>query len=144
MGSRRLQKNNRLNHHTLIRLIKHHVHLGTIILSDTLTDGYTHLVRHGFTHLNDNHRRGLIDLLTGIHTNTCGGMRLHATRHVRGGHGRTRTDPTALEIALGEFMWQKKFNLTRSDISIRFNREIPQLINIVVIALYLFGNIFSI
>ena len=120
--------NNRRNHHSLLRLIKLHVHAGTTILTDRWK-GYRHLHRHGYTHLTVNHRRGFIDPQTGVHTNTCEGMWFHAKRHMRGGHGRTRTDSAALEIALCEFMWLKKYNITRSDICVRrsFNKEIPQL-----------------
>ena len=72
-----------------------------------------------------------MDPLTGVHTNTCEGMWFHAKKHMRRGHGRTGVDSTALSIALCEFVWLKKFGLTRSDSSIRqmFNRDIPQLMS---------------
>ena len=119
---------NRRNHHTLLTLIKRYVNPGTTILSDRWR-GYTHLNRHGYIHLTVNHRRGFIDPATGVHTNTCEGMWYHAKRHTRGGHGRPRTDSAAMDLALCEFMWLKRFNLTRSDISVRksFNFEIPEL-----------------
>ena len=119
---------NRRNHHTLLSLIKRYINPGTTILSDRWK-GYTHLNRHGYIHLTVNHRRGFIDPATGVHTNTCEGMWYHAKRHTRGGHGRTRTDSAAMDLALCEFMWLKRFNLTRSDVSVRksFNFEIPEL-----------------
>ena len=109
-------------------LIKRYINPGTTILSDRWK-GYTHLNRHGYIHLTVNHRRGFIDPATGVHTNTCEGMWYHAKRHTRGGHGRTRTDSAAMDLALCEFMWLKRFNLTRSDVSVRksFNFEIPEL-----------------
>ena len=75
-----------------------------------------------------NHRRGFIDPATGVHTNTCEGMWYHAKRHMRGGHGRTRIDSSAMDLALCEFMLLKRFHLTRSDTSVRksFNLEIPE------------------
>ena len=44
----------------------------------------------------------------------------------KGENGRTRAVSAALGIQLCEFMWLKKFNLIRSDLSIRksVNREI--------------------
>ena len=38
-----------------------------------------------------------------MHINTCEGMWYHAKRHIRGGHGRTRTDSSAMDLALCEF-----------------------------------------
>ena len=91
--------------------------------------GYSALPRHGFVHLVVNHSRGFVDPLTGVHTNTCEGMWFHAKKHMLRGHGRTRADSEALKIALCEFMWRKRRNLTRSDASVRraFNSEIPKL-----------------
>ena len=122
--------NNKRDHHTLLRLIKQNVLPGTIILTDKWK-GYNSLSHHGFLHLVVNHRQGFVDPLTGVHTNTCEGMWFHAKKHMRRGHGRTRVDSTALSIALCEFVWLKKFGLTRSDLSIRqmFNRDIPQLMS---------------
>ncbi|KAL5264216.1 hypothetical protein ACHWQZ_G005336 [Mnemiopsis leidyi] len=122
--------NNKRDHHTLLRLIKQNVLPGTIILTDKWK-GYNSLSHHGFIHLVVNHRQGFVDPLTGVHTNTCEGMWFHAKKHMRQGHGRTRVDSTAVSIALCEFVWLKKFGLTRSDSSIRqmFNRDIPQLMS---------------
>ena len=121
--------NNRRDHHTLLRLIKLYVAPGTTILTDKWK-GYSALPRHGFVHLVVNHSRGFVDPLTGVHTNTCEGMWFHAKKHMLRGHGRTRADSEALKIALCEFMWRKRRNLTRSDASVRkaFNSEIPKLV----------------
>ena len=119
---------NRRDHHTLLRLIKLYVAPGTIILTDKWK-GYSALPRHGYVHLVVNHSRGFVYPLAGVHTNTCEGMWFHAKKHMLRGHGRTRADSEALEIALCEFMWRKRLNLTRSDASVRraFNSEIPKL-----------------
>jgi transposase-like protein len=121
---------NKRDHHTLLRLIKLHVAPGTIILTDKWK-GYNQLSRHGYTHLTVNHRRGFVDPQTGVLTNTCEGMWFHAKKQMLRGHGRTRTDSSALEIALCEFMWRKKHDLNCSDSSVRkcFNRDIPQLMS---------------
>ena len=120
--------NNRRNHHTLLRLIKAHVKPGTIILTDKWK-GYNALSSHGFTHLVVNHRRGFVDPLTGVHTNTCEGMWFHAKKHIQQGHGRTRANSAALASALATFIWNKRMNITRTDACVRrtFNYEIPQL-----------------
>ena len=122
--------NNKRDHHTLIRLIKQHVLPGTIILTDKWK-GNNALSNHGYTHLIVNHRRGFVDPVTRVHTSTCEGMWFHAKKHMRRGHGRTRADSSAMATALCEFIWMKKFNLTRSDLSVRrsFNMEIPQLMS---------------
>ena len=120
--------NNKRDHHTLLRLIKQHVNPGKIILTDKWR-GYNALGRHGFTHLVVNHRAGFVDPITGVHTNACEGMWFHAKRHMRQGFGRTRRNSAALSVALCEFVWLKKNQLTRSDASVRrsFNSEMPQL-----------------
>ena len=122
--------NNKRDHHTLLRLIKAHVLPGTIILTDKWK-GYNALSSHGFTHLVVNHRRGFVDPLTGVHTNTCEGMWFHAKKHIRQGHGRTRANSAALASALCVFMWNKRQNITRTDACVRrkFNMEIPQLMD---------------
>ena len=120
--------NNKRDHHTLLHLIKQHVNPGTIILTDKWR-GYNALGRHGFTHLVVNHRAGFVDPITGVHTNACEGMWFHAKRHMRQGFGRTRRNSAALSVALCEFVWLKKNQLTRSDASVRrsVNSEMPQL-----------------
>ena len=121
---------NKRDHHTLLRLIKKNVAPGTIILTDKWK-AYNQLSRHGYTHLTVNHRTGFVDPLTGTHTNTCEGMWFHAKKHMLRGCGRTRTDSSALHLALSTFMWKKKLNLDSSDSSVRrlFNQEIPQLMS---------------
>ena len=120
--------NNRRDKHTLTRLIKEHVSPGTILLTDKWK-GYCSLSNHGFTHLVVNHRRGFVDPVTGVHTNTCEGMWFHAKKHMRRGTGRSRSDSSSLSIALCEFMWMKKQQLTRDEQSIKqnFGKEIPDL-----------------
>ena len=61
------------DHHTLLRLIKQHVNPGTVILTDK-SRVYNALGRHGFTHLVVNHRVGVVNPITGVHTNACEGM----------------------------------------------------------------------
>ena len=121
---------NKRDHHTLLRLIKKNVAPGTIILTDKWK-AYNQLSRHGYTHLTVNHRTGFVDPLTGTHTNTCEGMWFHAKKHMLRGYGRTRTDSSALQLALSTFMWKKKLDLDSSDSSVRrlFNQEIPQLMS---------------
>ena len=121
---------NRRNHHTLIRLIKQNVATGTTILTDKWK-GYNALSRHGFNHLVVNHRQGFVDPVTGVHTNTCEGMWFHAKKHMLCGHGRTRSNSAKLAVALHEFMWLKRHNVTRADSSVRrcFRQEIPQMMN---------------
>ena len=119
---------NRRNHHTLLRLIKHHVAAGTTILTDKWR-GYTALSHHGYVHFDVNHRQGFVDPTTGVHTNTCEGMWFHAKKAMARGQGRVRSNSSKLSAALGEFMWLKTHNLTRSDADVRrfFNHEMPQL-----------------
>ena len=121
---------NKRDHHTLLRLIKKNVAPGTIILTDKWR-AYNQLSRHGYTHLTVNHRTGFVDPLTGTHTNTCEGMWFHAKKHMLRGYGRTRTDSSALHLALSTFMWKKRLDLDSSDSSVRrlFNQEIPQLMS---------------
>ena len=142
--------NNRRDHHTLLCLIKLYVAPGTTTLTDKWR-GYSALPRHGFVHLVLNHSRVFVDPLTGVHTNTCEGMWFHAKRHMLRGHGRTRSDSEALEIALCEFMWRKRHNLNRSDSSVRtafINSAIPKLMIrvvgcIILLMYWLFINWFS-
>ena len=112
--------NNRRDHHTLLRLIKLYVTPGTTILTDKWIC-YSALPRHGIVHLVVNHSRVFVDPLTCVHTNMYEGMWFHAKRHMLRGHGRTRADSGALEIALCEY---------QSDSPVRraFNSEIPKLI----------------
>ena len=119
------------NHHTLVGLIKKHVRPGTTILTDCWK-GYNKLADHGYTHLTVNHSQGFINPATGVHTNTCEGMWFHAKTHMKRGHGHVRQDSEALEVALYEFMWMKKFGLkARDDQSNRrmFMQEIPRLMD---------------
>lgn len=118
--------NNRRNHHTLLRLIKENVKPGTIILTDKWK-GYNALSHHGFTHLVVNHRRGFVDPITGVHTNACEGMWFHAKKGMNRGYGRARSNSADLAMALSEFMWLKKHNITKFDVRKYFNRAIPEL-----------------
>ena len=62
--------NNKRNHHSTAHLAAAHVEPATIILTDKWK-GYNALSSHGFTNLVVKHRRGFVDPLTGVHTNTC-------------------------------------------------------------------------
>ena len=119
---------NRRDHNTLITLIKEHVLPGTTILTDKWK-GYNALQHHGFPHQVVNHSQGFVDPVTGVHTNSCEGMWFHAKNHMRRGTGRTRTDSAAMTVALSEFMWCKRYGLTRDNASVRkaFNQDIPAL-----------------
>ena len=123
---------NKRNHHTLLRLIKQNVRPGTIILTDKWK-GYNALARHGYTHLVVNHRQGFVDPTTRVHTNTCEGMWFHAKKYMLRGHGRTRSDSTAMAMAFSEFVWLQRHNLTRNDASVRrcYNQEIPRLMSMI-------------
>ena len=72
---------NKRDHHTLLRLIKQNVALGTIILTEKWK-GYNPFSSHGYTHLTVNHRRGFVDPQTGVHTNTCEGSSTLCVRQV--------------------------------------------------------------
>ena len=74
-------------------------------------------------------------MVTGVHTNTCEGMWFHAKKHMRRGTGRSRSDSSSLSIALCEFMWMKKQQLTRDEQSIKqnFGKEIPDLMRRILI-----------
>ena len=119
---------NRRDHNILITLIKEHVLPGTTILTDKWK-GYNALQNHGFPHQVVNHSRGFVDPVTGVHTNSCEGMWFHAKNHMRRGTGRTRTNSAAMTVALSEFMWCKRYGLTRDSASVRkaFNQDIPAL-----------------
>ena len=108
------------------RCDKAHVEPGTIILSDKWK-GYNALSSHCFTHLVVNHRRGFVNPLTGVHTNTCEGMWFHAKKHIQQGHGRTRANNAALASALATFIWNKRMNITCTAACAKINYEIPQL-----------------
>ena len=104
----------RRDHHTLLRLIKDRVAPGTTILTDCWR-AYRALSQHGYTHLTVNHQQGFVDPVTGVHTNTCEGMWFHAKNHMRRGTGHTRTDSAALYLALSEFMWKKRYGMSRAE-----------------------------
>ena len=128
--------NNRRDHHTLLRLIKLYIAPGTTILTDKWR-GYSALPRHEFVHIVVNHSRGFVDLLTGVHTNTCEEMWFHAKIHMLRGHGRICADSEALEIAFCEFMWRKRHSLTQSDSSVRraFNSEMRRVLSRMILVL---------
>ena len=120
------------DHHTHLRLIKDRVVPGATIVTDWWR-AYNAIPYHGYsTHLTVNHQQGFVDPATGVHTNTCKGMWFYAKRHVRNGHGRTKTYADAMSSALSEFMWMKRMKLTKSSQFIRgcYNRELPELMNI--------------
>ena len=98
--------NNKRDANTLCLLILQFVRPGTTIITDKWK-GYLPLKR----------------------TNTIEGTWFHTKRHVKRGHGRVRTDGTALSIALYEFMWMRRHGLTHSDPDCRrlFNKELPLL-----------------
>ena len=118
--------NNKRDANTLCLLILQFVRPGTTIITDKWK-GYLPLKHHGYTHYDVNHSRNFVDPLTGAHTNTIEGTWFHTKRHVKRGHGRVRTDGTALSIALYEFMWMRRHGLTHSDPDCRrlFNKELP-------------------
>lgn len=105
---------NRRDRHTFTRLIKEHVLPSVIILTDKWKE-YNSLNNHGYTHLTVKHRRGFVDPLIGVHTNICKGMWFHVKKQMRQGTGRSRTNSSCLSVALGEFMWMKKKQLTREE-----------------------------
>lgn len=120
--------NNKRDANTLCLLILQFVRPGTTIITDKWK-GYLPLQHHGYTHYDVNHSRNFVDPLTGAHTNMIEGTWFHTKRHVKRGHGRVRSDGKALSIALYEFMWMKRYGLTRSDPDCRrlFNKELPML-----------------
>lgn len=120
--------NNKRDANTLCLLILQFVRPGTTIITDKWK-GYLPLQHHGYTHYDVNHSRNFVDPVTGAHTNTIEGTWFHTKRHVKRGHGRVRRDSKALSIALYEFMWMKRYGLTRSDSDCRrlFNKDLPML-----------------
>ena len=73
--------------------------------------------------------RGFVDPITGAHTNAIAGTQFHTKRHDKRGHDRVRRQEEALSVALYEYMWMKKFGITRSDSDCLrlLNRELPIL-----------------
>ena len=122
-------QNNHRDHHTLIRIIKQHVRPGTIIISDGWK-GYVNLDRHGYHHEDVNHSRNFVNPATGAHTNTIEGCWFHVKRHLQRGIGWLRSDPDAMALALAEFMWKRRCNITSSsvDTSRYFSLEFPRLV----------------
>ena len=120
--------NDRRDHHTLIPLIKQFVLPGTTIITDGWA-AYLPLPHHGYTHLDVNHSVEFVNHATGAHTNTVEGSWYHAKRHCRRGLGWIRRDSEALTLALSEFMWLKRYGITRSQNCRLFFKEIPLLMS---------------
>ena len=121
-------ENNHRDHHVLIRLIKQYVRPGTLIITDRWK-GYVNLSHHGYIHEDVNHSRDFVNPATGAHTNTIEGCWFHVKRHLQRGIGWLRNDPDALALALAEFMWRKRHNITSSPEDCRrfFCVEFPRL-----------------